>query len=220
MDAPEPTTPPAPRARTYRGLDPAARRAERRERLLAATLELSAAKGFARTTIQDICRQASVTSAHFYDEFPSREELLKALYIEQMNTTTDAVVAALDGLPADVSTMIRVGLGAYIHSMLDDPRRAHVILFEVFALPEGVQIGESTVNAFISLLEGYGAMLIAAGQLPDANAHATAVAMSGAVKELMIDWLRSDPRPPVDSMVAQAISTFRRLVQLPDPEPT
>lgn len=207
-----------PRSRPYRGLDPEARRAERRDRLLAATLDLTAAQGFARTTIHDICRSSGVTARHFYEEFGSREELLEALYQGIMQETADAVINALAGVPTDLDTMARAGLSAYIHSMVDDPRKAHVILFEVFSLPEGVRIEETCVHTFVALLEDLGEMLAARGQLIDVEIHDTSVAISGAIKELLVYWIRSEPRRPVDEMIDSALSIFRRLVRLPDRE--
>ena len=98
-----------PASRPYRGLDPEARRADRRERLLQATMELAAANSFGRTTIQDICREASVTARHFYEEFGTREDLLEALYHRLMGEASAAVVASLQDAPLDLRSMIHLG---------------------------------------------------------------------------------------------------------------
>ncbi len=71
---------PLPQGRTYAGLSAPERRAERRERLLDAALELFGTAGFPKTTIPMLCSAAGVTARHFYDEFDSREALLRTLY--------------------------------------------------------------------------------------------------------------------------------------------
>lgn len=203
-------------SRPYRGLDPAERRADRRERLLKATLELAAAQGFARTTIQDICREAGVTARHFYEEFGTREDLLEGLYRQVMGDASQAVVEALTDVGGDLSAMIHLGLRAYVHSMLDDPRRGHIVLVEVFALPGGATIGESGRDALVQLLEVFAALVEQPGRLGEADIHDTAVAISGAMKELLLHWIRSDERRPLDELIASAEIMLRRLVGLPD----
>ncbi len=70
----------APGGRTYRGRSPEERRAERRERLLEAGLKLFGGEGYAATSIERLCAHARVTARHFYEEFPTREALLLAVF--------------------------------------------------------------------------------------------------------------------------------------------
>ncbi|HTC29133.1 MAG TPA: helix-turn-helix domain-containing protein, partial [Candidatus Acidoferrum sp.] len=66
-------------SRRYGGLSVAQRRAERRARLLAAGLQLFGTAGFLKTSIPMICNASGVTARHFYEEFPSREALLRTI---------------------------------------------------------------------------------------------------------------------------------------------
>lgn len=220
MTDPIATSSPEPGAsRPYRGLDPAARRADRRERLLEATLELASAHSFPRTTIQDICREAGVTARHFYEEFGTREDLLEALYRQLMGEASAAVVVALADAPDDLGSMIHLGLPAYVHSLLDDPRRGRITMVELSSLPRGAEIGASGISELVVLLEGYGAQFEGSGELAAASIHDTAVAISGAMKELLVHWIRAEQRRPLDELIATAEVMFRRLVGLPGREP-
>src|ERR1700761_6805201 len=81
--------------RIYGGRSAPQRRAERRERLLDAALELYGTNGFRRTTIPMLCTASGVTARHFYEEFESREALLRALYDRVAETAFERTVAAL-----------------------------------------------------------------------------------------------------------------------------
>ena len=70
----------APRAeRRIRGRTLAERREERRDAMLAAGLDLFGTKGYAATTVEEVCRRAYVSSRNFYEEFDNRLSLLVAV---------------------------------------------------------------------------------------------------------------------------------------------
>src|SRR4051794_41116995 len=71
-------------ARTYAGVAPEQRRAERRERLLAAALDLFTTTGYQQAKIADLCTSAGVSTRNFYEEFASKEQVLLTLH-EQIN---------------------------------------------------------------------------------------------------------------------------------------
>jgi AcrR family transcriptional regulator len=54
-----------------------------RQQILDASLRLFSEKGFARTTVRDIARQAGITDAAIYYHFDSKRELLEALVEER-----------------------------------------------------------------------------------------------------------------------------------------
>src|SRR5580765_5269384 len=66
---------------------PAAKRTRRgphtRKQILDASLRLFSERGFARTTVRDIARQAGITDAAIYYHFESKRELLEALVEER-----------------------------------------------------------------------------------------------------------------------------------------
>ena len=112
--------------RMYGGLTVLERRAVRRQRLLDAGLELFS-RGYALATIEGICAGAGVTARHFYEEFGSREELLKAVFDRSIDTTILEIIEKVDGstvAPDDLDGLVRQGTGAFVHAFLDDPRRA------------------------------------------------------------------------------------------------
>jgi AcrR family transcriptional regulator len=51
----------------------------RREQILQAAVRCAARKGFQRTTMRDICREANLSTGAVYNYFKSKEEILEAL---------------------------------------------------------------------------------------------------------------------------------------------
>jgi AcrR family transcriptional regulator len=62
----------------------AAARERRRERILASATELFAAQGFAKTTVDEIARRAGVSKGLVYEHVDSKEELLRAVWSQQV----------------------------------------------------------------------------------------------------------------------------------------
>lgn len=77
------------------------RRAETRRRLLDAALDVFAAEGFGRTTVEQVCDHAGFTRGAFYSNFSSLDELFLAMWEERSAAMLDDVRAALGGVAAE-----------------------------------------------------------------------------------------------------------------------
>ncbi|MCY1648499.1 TetR/AcrR family transcriptional regulator [Caulobacter sp. SL161] len=76
-------------------------RGDARTRLLEAARDVIRAKGFAATSIDDLCRMAAVTKGAFFHNFASKEALGVAAAEYWARTTSDFFAAAPYHLPAD-----------------------------------------------------------------------------------------------------------------------
>src|SRR5580658_5813784 len=83
--------------RRYRGLSVEERREQRRERLLAAGLELFGTDGYAGSSIRAISAAAGLNSRYFYESFSSREDLLYHVYQAAVREVATAIVDATAG---------------------------------------------------------------------------------------------------------------------------
>ncbi len=92
-----------PEGRRYGGRDAGERRAERREQLLAAALELFGTRGFHAVTIRQLCAEARLAPRYFYEQFGDREELLRTVYATGMAAVFGAVLAARETAPPDLT---------------------------------------------------------------------------------------------------------------------
>ena len=91
-----------------------------RKQILDASLSLFSERGFARTTVRDIARQAGITDAAIYYHFDSKRDLLEALVEERgfLNSLQNLERIAAD-LPLQ-ETLIWTARGAI--NLMDDNR--------------------------------------------------------------------------------------------------
>lgn len=190
--------------RGYGGRSAEELRAERRERLLAAAMELFGTQGYLATRIEHLCAEAKVTTRHFYEQFSDREALLMAVFDRVI---TDAATAVQGALAQDDMTGMeraQAGLHAFVHLQLDDPRRARISCIEVMGVSRALEERRRVVmQQFAGVIEGQIQQLATQGLVPQRSYRALALAFVGGVHELEIDWLLTQPRPSVDSVVEE-----------------
>lgn len=91
-----------------------------RKQILDASLRLFSERGFARTTVRDIARQAGITDAAIYYHFQSKRELLEALVEERgfIHSLLD-----LEQVPADLPLReTLVGMAQAAIAVMDENR--------------------------------------------------------------------------------------------------
>lgn len=188
--------------RGYGGRSAEELQAERRERLLAAAMELFGTRGYLATRIEHLCGEARVTTRHFYEQFSDREALLTAVFERVMADAATAVLGALAQDGQSGMERARAGLHAFVHLQLNDPRRARISCIEVMGVSRALEDRRREVmQRFASLIESQLQQLAAQGLVPQRSYRALALAFVGGVHELEIDWLLAQPHPAVDSVV-------------------
>ena len=168
-----------PAARKFR------RRAEARpDEMLDAALELFMEKGFAATRVEDIASRAGVSKGTVYLYFPSKDALLEGLVRRAIVPVADsalAVVAAHDGHPREIITLVLKALGA----RFSDPRIVaipKIVLREAAGFPHLAEIYRSAVldralPAFVALIRRG----IAAGHLRPVDPELTLRSVIGPI---------------------------------------
>lgn len=121
----------------YRGVSAQDRAAQRRSRLLEATLAVWAADE-TRVTMTAVCAEAGLTERYFYESFRSLDEALVAVLdqvateIEQRTRAAADAVAAAGG---DPTARVRASLLAFVELLVQDPRKGRVAIIQAGALP-------------------------------------------------------------------------------------
>ncbi|MFD4438501.1 TetR/AcrR family transcriptional regulator [Nocardia sp. NPDC058519] len=182
------------RSRRIQGLDAEQRRARRREQILAAAFDLIAAEGYVSTAIEQICQTAFVGNKAFYELFESKEDCYLALLQQQSERAQDMVATALSESSGDRDDVVAAVIGAFAHSMVDDPRVAKVTFGEASGISAKVEqqrrVNRRWAAQFLETLwreygfvppEGIGVDL-----------HALAVSAIGGLFETVADWLHTD----------------------------
>jgi AcrR family transcriptional regulator len=190
----------------YAGMDADQRRGERRARLLDAALELFGTRGYARTTIEQLCSEAGVSTRHFYECFDGREELLAAVYAEAIQGVTMRVLTARDAAPAEPEPRFRAGIDAFCQALAGDERIARVVLLEVVGVSPALEAARhGVIRAFAALAEAEATLLSEQGALEPRDWELTAIGVVGAIHELLIDWLLRDRPHPVERVVDEGV---------------
>lgn len=199
--------------RGYGGLTPEQQRAERRQRLLATALELFGTQGYHATSIETLCAQARVTSRHFYEEFNGREGLFDALYAELMRQVKLIVLQRVMRPAATPQQQIEEGLAAFIHAYLDDPRVGRVVCLEVVGVSEAMARQRAGyIREFAQLIEAGILPYAGQGLFKAGSYHLKAIAMAGAVNELIGAWLLAPQALNIDDVTRELIEIFTTML--------
>lgn len=192
-------------ARSYAGVPPEQRRAERRERLLLAALELFTTKGFGQTKIAELCTRAGVSTRNFYEEFESKERLLLILHDRinelALKRVNDALAKVVD---ADVSTRIGTLLDAFVATVTADPRLPRLNYVEAVGVnAELERQHRGWVSRWAEFIESEARHAALHGVAPVRDFRLTAIALVGAVTELLREWQAHDPPLDVADIAAE-----------------
>lgn len=194
-------------ARPYRGVSAAERQRDRRERLLAAGLELFGTQGIAATRVEDVCAAAGLTKRYFYESFGSLDELVLAVVEDVLADLTAKVVPAIaqggwrNPQPA---------LSVFVDALLADPRVVRLLVVETHhgALTRYRQ----------DFIERAVDIWLAADPAADKNPvhlpsqRLLAHAYAGAVGEVAVAWGRGRIDLPAEEITAHLLRIFQRIV--------
>jgi AcrR family transcriptional regulator len=195
--------------RRYGGMSAAERSEERRLRLLDAGLELFGTRGYAATTIEQLCAQARLNPRYFYAEVDSREALLQAVYDRHVEEVREAVLAAIAAAPPDPRVRMSLALRAFIDGSLADERAARVNYFEMVGVsPDLEQRRREVLGSYADLVAGQIAALDPPILPPGADLRMSAVALVSATDGLIIDALGGPDEPDRDAMIATLTELF------------
>ena len=175
-----------------------------RAAILDAAREVFAELGYGAATVRDIVRRTDLATGTFYNYFPDKEAVFRALLDERAREIRE-VVRAARAEARDVEAFVRESFRAYFEYIASDRimfeilrRNAGTIraLFDTPALGAGADELEADLRAAVT-----------AGLLPEHDARFMAAAMVGAGFEIAVRMLESDP-PDVEAAVSFATSLF------------
>lgn len=118
----------------YRGLSAAERAADRRDRLLAATLEVWADPDV-RTTMTGICAAAGLSERYFYESFRNLDEALTAVLDAIAAEIEETTQAAAQAAGQDPAARVHASVDAFVQLLVDEPAKGRVAIIESVAVP-------------------------------------------------------------------------------------
>jgi AcrR family transcriptional regulator len=127
--------------------------ADQRRRILEATANLVAERGYAEATIEQIVRRARVGYATFYKHYADKQEAFLALLDAAVERTAYVVEEAYDGEAGPWPDKVGAGLGALLALAAAHPDVARACLVEApTAGPEAAARHEAALKRFAPML--------------------------------------------------------------------
>ncbi len=117
-----------------------------RERMLLATAELAAERGYQKTTIELIAKTSRVALVTFYEHFSSKEECFLAAFDESVAAAREVFAELLDP-EQPWQEQISTGLEIFLEMVVKEPARAKLCIVEAQAA------GSASLARYQAMLE-------------------------------------------------------------------
>jgi AcrR family transcriptional regulator len=192
----------------YRGVPADERRAERRERLLDAALEVLGTQGWQATTVRGICEHAKLNPRYFYESFSGLDELLVAVFDRIATEAMEAVLRAIAIKPDDPETTARATIGAFVEVMTADPRKGRVAFVEAMGSEALMRRRLDTIQEAAEVMTGYARGLQQARGADEETIQLTAQVLAGGLVEALIAWFEGRLEVSRDRLVEHCAALF------------
>jgi AcrR family transcriptional regulator len=196
---------------TYRGQSAAERTADRRARLLEATLELWA-DPTTTPTMTRVCQRAGLTERYFYESFRSLDDALVAVMDGIAAEIEELSMAAADAAGDDAAARVRASVQAFVDLVAADPRKGRVAIVEAGANPALRPRRTRLLRRFAHRAAGEARELYALDRSV-AEGEMAGLLFIGGMAELVSAWLdgslAASPEQLVDAATAAFIAMHR-----------
>ncbi len=193
---------------TYRGVSAEDRAAERRERLLEATLAVWADPGEPRPTMTRICATAGLTERYFYESFRSLDEALTAV-MDRIATEIESVsLAAGEAAGDDPAARARASVLAFVEYLTADPRKGRVAIIEAGAMPALRARRTELLRHFAHRSAEEAREIYGAGGWGPRGGEIAGLLFIGGMAELVTAWLDGSLEATPEELVDAATAMF------------
>ncbi|KQX74072.1 TetR/AcrR family transcriptional regulator [Aeromicrobium sp. Root472D3] len=204
----------AVKAGTYRGMSAEQRTADRRARLVEATLEVWGRDGGPKVTMTRVCAEAGLTERYFYESFTGLDDALAAVMDDIAAQIAERSVAALEAAAGTPEQRVRAGIGAFVQILTDDPRRGRVAIVESLSIDALRPHRARLLRQFAELAAHEARDLYGPQAWSEVEGHLAATMFIGGVAELVTAWiegtLAASPGQIVDAATHHFTATAHR----------
>jgi AcrR family transcriptional regulator len=161
-----------------------------REAILAAAREVFSDIGYGAASVRDIVRRTDLASGTFYNYFPDKESVLRAL-VDEIAVGARARVRVARAAATTLEAFVADGFRAYFAFLAEDPQTVRLISRNagtIRTLFDEPALGAGIVELHEDLEAG-----IAAGALPPHDTGLMAAAMVGAAVEVGLAMVAREP---------------------------
>jgi AcrR family transcriptional regulator len=182
----------------------AATKAANRAAILAAAKDVFAASGYGGASVRDIVRRTELASGTFYNYFPDKASIFRAL-VEEVGAEARRRVRAARREASSAEAFVADGYRAYFAFIVEDPATFAFVARNADTIRE--HFGEGVLPASTKELREDLEAAIAGGSLPQVDVDYCAHAMTAVGLELGQRLVLRDP-PDVEGATAFATALF------------
>ena len=202
------------KAGTYRGVSAADRSADRRERLLRATLDVWGRGDGSRVTMTRICAEAGLTERYFYESFVGLDEALIVVVDRIAEEIADKSVAAVESTAGEPADRVRAAIAAFVKILTDDPRKGRIAIVEASSLESLRPRRNELLLQFARLAAAEAREIYGKEAWTGAEGDLSAFLFIGGLAELVRAWLGGEvagtPEDLIDAATRQFTLTAHR----------
>jgi AcrR family transcriptional regulator len=197
--------------RRYRGLSAEERRADQRERLVRAAINEFSARGYHRTSVEDIVRSAHTSRTAFYAFFDNREAAMYAALQASLRGLLDSVRKDLRNNGSGTS-LLEVGVTAFVQYLVSDPAAARILLLEGIGTSPEVNALRARVRCQVAeqVCALWADFDSEAAKSPQASA--VAVGVFGLLLESMLHLVESGRLDEAPSHIPALVNAVERML--------
>ena len=163
---------------------------QNRAAFLRAAIATFAELGYEQSSIRDIVRRTALASGTFYNYFPDKESVMRAL-LEDRAETLRRRLRAVRGRAPDFEAFVRDAYRVYFSFLAEDP--AMLALLRRNAGAVRALVDEPGLAAGVDDLLGDLRAVVASGAAPPFDVDYMAAAMAGAGFEIAVRMLEREP---------------------------
>jgi AcrR family transcriptional regulator len=190
----------------YRGVPAEERVAERRAKLMEATLAVWA-DAERRTTMTAVCAEAGLTERYFYESFGSLDDALTAVMDAIATEIEQTTMAAAEAAGADPAARTRATLEAFVALLRDDPRKGKVAIVEAGAMP-GLRQRRTELLRHFAHRTAEEARELFGNTRTEAEDDVAGLLFIGGIAELVTAWLDGAVDASPEDVVEAASRSF------------
>ncbi|HMC39680.1 MAG TPA: TetR/AcrR family transcriptional regulator [Acidimicrobiales bacterium] len=202
-----------PVRRKWRGVEPDARTAERRERIIEAAIELLSTEGLGGTTVRAVCARTGLHSRYFYESFDSIAALLVAVFDLLSARFVDHITQAADAAGDDPRARVEAVMEACAEVFRQQTELVRILTIQA--------VGNEDLNQRrIQMLHRVSAMIEADayrtyGRPPpgDRLAAVSARFMAGGLAELFVAWIDGELGGTVEDLARDGTDVLLALAE-------
>ena len=179
-------------------------KAANREAILVAARRVFSNIGYGAASVRDVVRETDLATGTFYNYFPDKEAVLRAL-VDEITVEARARVRAARMAATTLEGFVAGGYRAYFEFLAEDPDT--VALMRRNSGTIRAMFDEPALGAGIDELRADLETAVTMGRIPPHDADLMAMAMVGAGVEIGLHMVERDP-PVVERAVAFVTDVF------------